>query len=200
MNRFKRRHFLVMGALIALPLLMLCVAPALQVLIQRILIQHIDAPEGRVEVVESEPQMVTEQVETLEPELGVDDLRFSDTDGVEIGRLIDAPLQGEVTIYLEELAAIARFDVTGILSTQVGDLRFAQLGCQRPPFLHPSPVAANALQKGIEDFFLGISRGDVVEIPLASVLKSSGCQKRGEPFNIEPAVAAEPVSARKISD
>ncbi len=135
MDRCKPRHLLVLGALIALPLLMIGVAPALQVLIQRI-----DALGGQVEILEGEPQAGKEPVETLEAEsleldaraammeaeLVADDLRFSDADGVEIGRLIDAPLQAEVSIYLEELAVIARLDVTGNLGTQVANLHYVE--------------------------------------------------------------------------
>ena len=133
MNRYKPRQFLVLGALVALPLLMLGVAPVLQVLIQRM-----DALGGEVEILEGGPQMGKEQVETpeaasleldaratmIEAELGADDLRFSDSDGAEIGRLIDAPLQAEVSIYLEELAVIARLDVTGSLGPQVTNLHY----------------------------------------------------------------------------
>ena len=133
MNRDKPRQFLVLGALVALPLLMIGVAPFLQVLVQRM-----DAPGGQVEVLEDGSQIGTEQVETLEAEsleldaratmieaeLGADDLRFSDADGAEIGRLIDAPLQAEVSIYLEELAVIARRDATGNLGTQVTNLHY----------------------------------------------------------------------------
>lgn len=112
---------------------MIGVASALQVLIQRM-----DAPGGQVEILEGGSQMGKEQVEILEAEslepdaratmieaeLGADDLRFSDADGVVIGRLIDAPLQAEVSIYLEELAVIARFDVTGNLGPQVTNLHY----------------------------------------------------------------------------
>ncbi len=133
MNRYKPRHLLVLGALVVLPLLMIGVAPALQVLIQRM-----DVPGGQVEILEGGSQMGKEQVETLEAEsleldaratmieaeLDADDLRFSDADGAEIGRLIDVPLQAEVSIYLEELAVIARLDVTGSLGPQVTNLHY----------------------------------------------------------------------------
>ncbi len=186
MPRYKTRRYLVLGALIVLPLLMLGVAPALEVLIQRIF-----ALEGQVEIVEGEPQMVKEQAEILEAELGADRVRVFDANGVEIGRLIDVSISGGVTIYLEELAVIARFSTTGNLTYNVGALHYAQIDCQGPTFLVPGPIVANVLQNGINDLFLVISRGEIVEIPLASVLGGSGCQNRGEPFNIEPAVAAE---------
>jgi hypothetical protein len=116
MNRYKPRHFLVLGAIIVLPLLMLGVAPALQVLIPRIA-----ALRGQIEILEGESQMVKEQIEPLEAEslepdapvtmigaeLGADDLRVFDAKGVGIDRSIDASLQGGVTIYLEEPAVAA---------------------------------------------------------------------------------------------
>ncbi len=118
MNRYEPRHFLVMGALIVLFLLMLGVAPVLQVIIPRIA-----ALRGQVEIFRGESQMVKEQVETLEAEslepdawvtmidaeLGADDLRVFDVKGVGIGRSIDASLQEGVTIYLEEPAVAAEF-------------------------------------------------------------------------------------------
>jgi hypothetical protein len=214
MNRDKPRQFLVLGALVALPLLMIGVAPALQVFLQRIdpLEDQVEILEGepqagaeQVEILEGEPQTEKEQVETLEAEslaldaraammeaeLGADDLRFSDADGVEIGRLIDAPLQAEVSIYLEELAVIARRDATGNLGTQVANRHDRQLDCQGPPFLQPPSVAANAPPGRIDDLFLVIGRGGVVGIPNASVLQSSGCQNTAQSSNIEPVVTAE---------
>jgi hypothetical protein len=143
MNRYKPRHLLVLGALIALPLLMIGVAPFLQVLVQRV-----DPPVGQVEVLEGGSQIGTEQVEPLEAEsleldaratvieaeLGADDLRFSDADGAEIGRMIDVPLQAEVSIYLEELAVIARLDVTGSLGPQVTKLHYTPAVAAEPIF------------------------------------------------------------------
>ena len=116
MPRYKPRHFIVMGALIVLLLLMIGVAPALQVLIPRIY-----ALRGQVEILEGESQMVKEQVETLEAEslepdagvtmieteLGADGLRVFDAKVVGIGQSIDASLQGGVTIYLKEPAVAA---------------------------------------------------------------------------------------------
>ena len=200
MARFRIRRFLIAGALMGLPLLLLGVAPALQDLIDRM-----NALEGQVQTLEGESQIVKGQVNTLEAEslaldgrvtliegeLGGDDLRVFDANGVEIGRLIDASLSGGVTIYLEALAVIARFSTTGNLGMQVTAIQYAQLDCQGPPFLVPGPIVANALQNGIDDLFWVISGGNVVNIPLASVLNSSGCQNRGVPFNIESAVAAE---------
>ena len=143
MNRYKPRQLLVVGALVALPLLMIGVAPFLQVLVQRM-----DPPGGQVEVLEGGSQIGTEQVETLEAEsleldaratmieaeLGADDLRFSDADGAEIGRMIDVPLQAEVSIYLEELAVIARLDVTGSLGPQVTNLHYTPAVAAEPIF------------------------------------------------------------------
>ncbi len=116
MDRYEPRRFIVMGALIVLFLLMLGVAPVLQVIIPRIA-----ALRGQVEIFRGESQMVKEQVETLEAEslepdawvtmidaeLGADDLRVFDVKGVGIGRSIDASLQEGVTIYLEEPAVAA---------------------------------------------------------------------------------------------
>jgi hypothetical protein len=64
--------------------------------------------------------------------LGADDLRFSNADGAEIGRLIDVPLQAEVSIYLEELAVIARLDVTGSLGPQVTNLHYTSAVAAEP--------------------------------------------------------------------
>ena len=128
MPRYKPRHLIVMGALIVLLLLMLGVAPALQVLIPRIY-----ALRGQVEILEGESQIVKEQVETLEveslepdarvtmieTELGADDLRVFDPNGDEIGQSIDASLQGGVTIYLKEPAVAA---VAAELVFDSGDL------------------------------------------------------------------------------
>ena len=128
MPRYKTRHFIVMGALIVLLLLMLGVAPALQVLIPRIY-----ALRGQVEILEGESRMVKEQVETLEAEslepdagvtmietdLGADNLRVFDANGDGIGQSIDASLQGGVTIYLKEPAVAA---VAAELVFDSGDL------------------------------------------------------------------------------
>ena len=128
MPRYKPRYFIVMGALIVLLLLMIGVAPVLQVLIPRIY-----ALRGQVEILEGESRMVKEQAETLEAEslepdarvttieteLGADDLRVFDTNGDGIGQSIDASLQGGVTIYLKEPAVAA---VAAELVFDSGDL------------------------------------------------------------------------------
>ena len=114
MPRYKTRHFIVMGALIVLPLLMLGVAPALQALIDRM-----TALEGQVETLEAESLEPDARVTTIETELGADDLRVFDTNGDGIGQSIDASLQGGVTIYLKEPAVAA---VAAELIFDSGDL------------------------------------------------------------------------------
>ena len=102
MPRYKTRHFIVMGALIVLPLLMLGVAPALQALIDRM-----TALEGQVETLEAESLEPDAGVTMIEAELGANGLRVFDANGDGIGQSIDASLQEGVTIYLKEPAVAA---------------------------------------------------------------------------------------------
>ncbi len=147
MSRFRIRRFLFAGGLIALPLLLLGVAPALQDLIQQL-----NTLQGQVQALEGESQIFQQDIIALEAESLLQQQQLAsarseldmqlvvvDSNGVQVGELTSIDGDRRVTV-LFDLEGFRPFWVEvrrEFLSGSSYYLMFESIDCSGDAFLQP---------------------------------------------------------------